>query len=158
MQILKTTENIFDLPQHQEAVCITTNSCIRKNGLAVMGKGIAKEADLRFNLAETLARQLNAHGNHVHMLKDHTYADGHTVKLLSFPTKTDWKLNSDLNLIRRSAYELIAKCIEYNIKKVYLPPTGCGCGNLNFDTQVKPALEKILTNDTGIEFIVVLRT
>lgn len=56
MHILYDAGDIFALPKHHmEAVCITTNGIVKKNGCAVMGAGIAKEANMRFS---GLARNL----------------------------------------------------------------------------------------------------
>lgn len=49
MQILETDIDIFQLPKTTEAVCVTTNGVIDKNGNAVMGKGIALQAKQLFN-------------------------------------------------------------------------------------------------------------
>lgn len=159
MRILNTNRNIFDLPANNSAVCVTTNGIIKQNGYAVMGKGIALEADRRYGLSKKLGKELQLHGNHVHFLGDFNNGPNRNVRILSFPTKNDWRNNSDLTLIRRSAYELIAACIEHGIKQCYLPPAGCGCGGLDFETQVKPVLMPILDeNITGIDFITILRS
>lgn len=152
MQILNTHTNIFNLPitsDGSEAVCVTTNGVIKKDGNAVMGKGIAKEADERYELAGILAKYLKEHGNHVYMLKQSREG----FWLLSFPTKNDWRNDSDINLITQSAHELVALCNNYNIKRCYITPPGCANGHLNWEYQVKPAIEKILDD----RFTIVIR-
>lgn len=60
MQVLSTDQNIFDLPDAPHtAVCVTTNGIVKRNGQAVMGKGIAKEADMRFHVSDLLGKKLS---------------------------------------------------------------------------------------------------
>ena len=42
------TGDIFDMQHEGDAICITTNGSIKRNGHAVMGKDIALEANRRF--------------------------------------------------------------------------------------------------------------
>ena len=58
---------------------------IKNNGKAVLGKGIAKEANERYQLDGILANCLKTSGNHVYALKKQ---DG--ILLISYPTKTHW--------------------------------------------------------------------
>lgn len=153
MQTLHTKTNIFDLPHaNHTAVCVTTNGIVKRNGCAVMGKGIAKEADDRFHVSAQLGMKLNACGNHVYDLGVVHNAQ-QAYRLVSFPTKNDWRDNSTIKRITQSAYELIAYCIEHEIETCYLPPAGCGCGGLDWDNVVSPILSQIL-ND---RFITVIR-
>jgi len=47
---LRGNYNIFELPQNpSEAMCITTNGIVKKDGKAVMGAGIAKQANSFYN-------------------------------------------------------------------------------------------------------------
>lgn len=152
--VIKTTENIFDLPDKSGnmAVCVTTNGIIKTNGDAVMGKGIAKEANQRFHLAGALAKHLREDGNTPFNFG--VYQSGNSkFHVISFPTKWDWKNDSDLDLIQASALLLLKICNETNITTCYLPPVGCGLGSLDYSKQVKPLLEFILDD----RFVVVLR-
>ena len=48
---LKGKYDIFTLPQsNTEGVCVTTNGIIKSDGRAVMGAGIAKQANALFHL------------------------------------------------------------------------------------------------------------
>ena len=152
MNILYTRLNIFDLPitnDGSESVCITTNGVLKNNGQAVMGKGIAKEANDRYCCAEQLGRLLSQYGNHSYALKQ--TAEGFW--LFSFPTKYDWRDASDIKLICQSAKELVALCNHMNIKRCYLPKPGCANGRLNWESQVYPAIANILDD----RFTVVIR-
>lgn len=150
MRELYTTNNIFDLPTGDtEAVCITTNGMVKKNGHAVMGAGIAKEANIRYHVSKDLAAHLNAHGN-IPCLLPQTGENG--CHLITFPTKTDWRDKSDIQLIRRSAALLKDLCDTHGVTRCFLVPPGCGLGGLSWN-QVKLSIKDILDD----RFIVVFR-
>lgn len=153
MRILKSNIDIFRMPNAiNSAVCITTNGIVKRDGHAVMGAGIAKQANQMFNLSEKLGKLLKIHGNHtLYMGTVHAY--GKFYSLFTFPTKHDWRNNSDIMLITQSAKELVALCDKLNIHTCYLPPVGCGLGGLDWETQVKPVLEPILDD----RFIIVIK-
>lgn len=145
--------DIFDLPQNEEAICVTTNGIVKANGQAVMGAGIAKEANQLFHLSDRLGKYLKQYGNRAFNLGSWKRPNGNVFTVFSFPTKHDWKDDSDITLICKSAEQLIQMCDKFGITKCYLPPVGCGCGNLNYQTTVKPWLEQILDD----RFVVVFR-
>lgn len=148
--------DIFKLPQDGEGVCVTTNGMIKSNGAAVMGAGIALQADRQFRVSTTLGEFLRQYGNHVFQLGMHLSPSGTWFHLLTFPTKHDWRQNSDLSLIAQSCHELIHYCSYLGLSRCYLPPVGCGCGKLDFHKDVLPLLERIL-GPSPIEFHIVLR-
>lgn len=153
MRTLHTNQSIFDLPMGPHAAaCVTTNGIVKRNGYAVMGAGIAKEADQRFACSGKLGRLLTKSGNHVYDLCE-AQGNGGSFRLISFPTKHHWKDNSDMTLIRQSAEELSALCDQMGIQTCYLTPPGCGCGRLNWTTQVEPVLSSLLDD----RFIIVFR-
>lgn len=143
--------DIFTLPQRGEAVCVTTNGIVKQNGYAVMGKGIALQADNLFHVSYKLGQYLETYGNRAFNLGVVT-RDSIPFYLFSFPTKHHWKEDSDITLICKSAEQLVEMCNKFNVTKCYLPPVGCGCGNLNWENTVKPWLSQILDD----KFIVVL--
>lgn len=153
MRTLQTQQSIFDLPMGiRAAVCVTTNGIVKRNGHAVMGAGIAKEANQRFSCSKTLGCLLLKYGNHVYDLGE-AHGDCGTFRLISFPTKNHWKDDSSIDLIRQSAVELTDLCNRIDIQTCYLTPPGCGCGHLDWDTQVKPVLDELLDD----RFIIVFR-
>lgn len=145
MQIMHTND-IFLLPAGpQEAVCVTTNGMIRKDGRAVMGRGIAKTADERFHLAENLARYLKDYGNRAFYMGIRTDRKTRRVmSVITFPTKHDWRDDSDLDLIQESAHQLVKICDKFGITKCYLTRPGCANGHLDWESQVKPVISPIL--------------
>lgn len=139
-------------------ICITTNGQIKKDGKAVMGAGIAKDARDRYKgVDEILAQKLKARGNRVSYLRD-LPEFGPKGRLLSFPTKQKWKEASSLELIKESAKELSAQFARakahYSSRTklvVILPRPGCNNGKLNWEN-VKEILEPILDTD---EFLII---
>lgn len=118
--------------------CITTNGILRKNGNAIMGKGIALEARRRCpDLEITLGKLIKMYGNHVFRLGN---------GLISFPTKWHWREDSDIELIKRSAQELVFLLKNDPAKRVLLTRPGCGSGNLHW-SGVKPFIQNILSDN-----------
>lgn len=149
--------NIFLLPGssafERQAVAVTTNGCIKKDGRAVMGAGIAKYVrdhfgsvrDSEWAMDRILGRFLMEHGNHACVLSEERILDtDRTFFLFTFPTKEHWKENSKPDLIRRSCKEITKLADEYHIDIVYLPPPGCNNGHLDYWKDVRPILEKEL--------------
>ena len=138
--------DIFTLPNsksEENIVCVTTNGIIKRDGTAVMGAGIAKTANLRFKVAEKLADSLRANGNVVNDLGTY-YWKTSRFHLVAFPTKHDWRNPSDLQLIEQSAKQLVTLVNTNGFQHIFLTRPGCGLGQLDWESQVKPILEPIL--------------
>lgn len=151
MQELYIKKSLFWLPQGQsEAAAFTTNGIVKKDGKAVVGKGIAKEANDLFNIDEKLGAFLRQYGNRAFNLGrfkrdiNGSNEPPTVFTLFTFPTKHHWKEDSDITLICKSAEELMEMCDKFKITKCYIPPVGCGCGNLNYEVTVKPWISNIL--------------
>ncbi|AGB50609.1 hypothetical protein Metho_2469 (plasmid) [Methanomethylovorans hollandica DSM 15978] len=113
---------------------VTTNSIIKKNGTLVMGAGVAKQASLRYpGLPRILAEHVRKNGNIPYIVPEY--------RIVSFPTKYNWKDPSDLSLIRESARK-IADILPID-SSCGLSKPGCGNGGLKWE-QVKPLIEDIL--------------
>jgi hypothetical protein len=127
--------------------CITTNGALRRNGDAIMGKGIALEArkksrNRQENIETILGSLITKYGNHVFLLGNN---------MISFPTKNHWKQDSDVQLIKRSAQELVALLKNNPARRVLLTRPGCGNGNLKW-SEVKFVIQDILVDN---KFVVV---
>lgn len=122
------------------ARCITTNGEVDRNGRAVMGRGCALQA-AQFDptLKTDLGTLLTERGNHTHLLR----ARPDKPMLFSFPVKHHWRDPADLELIERSAQELVALCNLHVFTVVeggvLVPRPGCGAGQLAWE-EVKPVL------------------
>lgn len=133
-----------------DVVVITTNGFIKKNGHAVMGRGVAKQALDRWpEISKILGDLLRDNGNHIgiaHLGLVHT--GGRTI--IFFPVKHNWFEKADLALITRSTRELVKLADRTGLHDVALPRPGCGNGKLNWE-YVKPILDLYLDD----RFIVV---
>lgn len=141
--------NIWELAKN-EIICITTNGDRKKNGQAIMGKGIAKEAKDRWMfLPIWLGEHIKENGNTVCSLGTRQFGEN-WYKLYSFPTKHHWYEKSDINLIEQSAKRLVKIVEGSSNDPVYIPRPGCGNGQLDWETEVKPVIETILIDDRFI--------
>jgi hypothetical protein len=103
-------------------IAITTNGSQTKDGRAVIGRGVARQAAVRYPwLAEKLGSLLAEKGNHVFDLG---------CGIVSFPVEeTAWS-QPDLRIIARSAEELRALADCRGWEQVVVPRPGCGGGGL----------------------------
>lgn len=75
---------------------------------------------------------------------NHLYVWEHR-KMITFPTKWFWwDDSSDIELIKRSAVELVAAMNANDIEQVYLPQPGTGKGNKDWLNDVRPVIKPIL--------------
>lgn len=129
---------------------ITTNGTVKKNGDCVMGRGCAAEAKEKYpDLPSFLGGFIKKHGNVVGIHHfDHTKPYGDPQTIISFPVKHEWYQKADLELIQRSAHDLVANIDNGPFApdiKVLMPRPGCGNGHLDWGT-VKKSIEMILDN------------
>lgn len=116
----------------QGLIVITTNGSLTRDGRAIFGRGVARQAVQRFpEIAERLGALLARQGSHVFCLGG---------GILSFPVEeTAWSL-PDLRIIARSARELRDLADAHGWPRVVVPRPGCGGGGLAWQ-DVKPVLE-----------------
>lgn len=140
-------QNVWDIADNKSIICILTNNSI-VNDRNIMGAGIAREAlDRNPNLDKHCADCIN-HNDYVLGIDKQSNAI-----LFRFPTKNDVWYNSSLSVIEDSLRELVYTARLNKNYKIYLPRPGCGCGGLDWESQVKPLCEKYLNNSKNI-FIV----
>ncbi len=143
--MLEARGNLWDFHAQGYWVGINTNGIVRRDGRLVMGRGVAKQAALRFpDLPWSLGTAVSFGGNHVYPYPKY--------RVTSFPTKRHWQDAACLQLIVQSAEELMGRVIgaaSAVAGPVYLPRPGCGLGGLEW-TDVKPELEKILDDNVVI--------
>jgi len=138
-----------------DAICITTNGCVKKDGTNVMGAGCAKEATKRWpGISKRVATGL-AFGNTPQLLTVKNMEGGFILPtesktylvpyhIMTFPTKENWKDPSDLDLIKRSACKLREFADDFEWDSVVIPRPGCGLGQLSWEKDVQPLLAPIL--------------
>lgn len=151
--------NIWENAHKYDAVVITTNGFIKKNGEAVMGRGIALEAKKLFpEMPRWLGYCLKTTGNRVHITSfDYgcTTDNGSDVceqVIFTFPVKPilgangepGWRSKAKIDLIERSAKQLrdIVNDFSY-MENIIMPRPGCGNGGLRWE-DVKPVIEPYL--------------
>ena len=158
-----------------DVVCITTNGFNKKNGEAVMGRGIAgyvKQKD------PIVAKKLGT-ANKNNWQKPQIIRDYNGKLLLaSFPVKPQlglpenllpkyqgknfsspirgmvpgWACKAELEIIEKSAKYLVQMADEHNWKQIMIPAPGCGNGGLKY-SEVKKILETILDDRFYICFL-----
>lgn len=147
----EATGDLWTWAQDANALCITTNGTIKRNGECVMGRGIALQAKERIPpIAKALGDSLAKHGNHVQKIWTVACTSAlpgddraRIYDLIAFPVKHQWEQPADIQLIERSAYELVELTEKMKWESVVLPRPGCGNGGLRWKT-VKPVIESIL--------------
>lgn len=146
--MLERQGNIWDHVLEYDAVVITTNGFVKKNGEAVIGSGIALEAKNKFPwFAAILGGRLKEYGNHVFVIE----YPAHDQLLITMPTKPEygpsgipgWKAKSDIILIMFSLGQLVRIAEEMGIYHILMPRPGCGSGGLKWE-DVKPVIEPYL--------------
>ena len=130
--------------KNADAICFTSNGIVsKKTGKLVMGAGVAKAFTDRFptidcsagfkvddngNICQRVSGYFNEHGNY---------------SVVAFPTKSHWRNPSDIDLIKKSAVELMELIESNKWETVYLPRPGCNHGKLSW-SDVKIEIESIL--------------
>ena len=130
--------NLWTYPA--DAIVITTNGFVKKNGCCVMGRGSAREAAEREPwLPFWLGIAIKQDGNVPFYFP--------AISVWTLPVKHNWWEKADLSLIESSAKDLVRQ-IEYvtpNFESYVMGHPGCGNGQLNWE-DVKPVLDEILDN------------
>ena len=151
--------DLFDLIEDEgvNAICITTNCSVSSDGTNPMGGGCAGAAARRYpRLEKILGQSLLTMPNvpflmgYVDPMSDtfreqgdvHLY--GNHVALWSYPTMHEIGEPADLKLVLRSAELMMEVADSFGYEVVCIPRPGCGIGGLDWETEVKPALEEIL--------------
>lgn len=148
-----------------DALCITTNGYVKKDGNLVMGRGIAKQIQRYFpNITKDLGHLVKTKGNNVHLVYQETED---MPSIISFPVKPvakiceshddyvshmkfnigdtiqGWACKASMFMIEKSAHQLVRLADEHGWEVILLPRAGCGAGELDW-ADVKPILDKIL--------------
>lgn len=120
-----------------DALCITTNGEVRRDGACVMGAGIAKEAKERHPaFPYYIGERISDYGNQPYLYRP----GAGQFFLVSFPVKHHWRDKADWHLIERSAKQLAFLANALDWEQVVLPRPGCGNGRLDW-TYVRKIIE-----------------
>lgn len=160
---------LTDPPDYPIAICVTTNGYVKRNGEAVMGRGVAYQISRALpNISHKLGEDINDRGN---IVTEVTAV--HSVSVVSFPVKhtreicrpgkdnvvshmrykycpgdyvPGWACKADISLIQTSAFQLKDLADDRDWEKVYLPCPGCGTGELTW-REVGPSVSRVLADD-----------
>jgi len=176
--MLDSKESLWYFLGNSDAVCITTNGYVKKDGTAVMGKGIALQAVEQWpEVSRILGDLIRRKGNRVHILEGiPNYLE--KAKLVSFPVKPKsivyngenlaksinwgkfkigqslpgWMAKGDIRLIEKSCKQLLELTDKNKWEKVVLPKPGCGAGELTWNV-VEEILEEYFDNRFIISYL-----
>lgn len=115
---------------------IPTNLSIRSDGLAVMGRGLAKQAT---DLFPHLQKEYGSFLKEKRIPELYFFPE---IKLIMLPVKYRWIDKASLLLIDNGLQEL-SQLNHKDFSSVNLPLLGCGFGELN-ESEIMPLLEKYL--------------
>lgn len=136
--MLEKKGDIWKLHKEGGWIVVPTNGIVNKDGLAVMGRGLALDTKNKYpDFPKQLGIRLQKLGNRVFVFYDY--------EIITFPVKHHWKHPADYNLIHRSAYQLVEMVDLMGLTEVFLPHVGCGNGRLDWD-QVKYRISHVLDN------------
>jgi len=165
--------NLWNAIGRSDAVVITTNGCVRRDGRAVMGAGVAFQARRKFyNIDKDLGTLIKNQGSKVQIIRKEK-----GTSVVSFPVKPiianpeqvlprlkkpgnhipymtgllsdkipGWAAMAETSIIEESCKQLVILANEMDWKRVALPWPGCGNGELNYNTTVRPILLKYLND------------
>ena len=117
-----------------------------------MGKGIAYQFKVRF--PENNKSYIKAcKSGELTVGKVHYYVeDGITI--VNFPTKDKWRANSKIEYIETGMDYFIKILPQLGVKKVAIPPVGCGNGGLLWEEVKKIIEDKIVNLQDKYDFII----
>lgn len=140
--MIEKTGDIFVYPA--DAIVIPTN-CIQHRGLAVMGGGVALAAAKRWPwMPAALGKHLAERDpDNIDDAELNLFQVTPEVMVVAFPTKLNYKNDSDLYLIENMAMDLADAIEGFGWKACVSPRLGCGLGGLDWD-EVGPLLAEIL--------------
>ena len=112
------------------------------NTVGVMGKGIAKDfkriyPEMFRKYQELCEKKLLVVG------KLWLYKTPNKC-ILNFPTKTTWRKSSKVEYIERGLEAFVNGYEKRGITSIAFPPLGCGNGELDWENQVRPLMERYL--------------
>ncbi|MCP4153988.1 MAG: macro domain-containing protein [bacterium] len=112
------------------------------NTVGVMGKGIAKKFKAIYPDMFEKYRQLCEKKKLV-VGKVWLYKTSNKW-ILNFPTKNTWRNPSQLEYIEKGLQAFVNGYSQRGITSIAFPALGCGNGELNWESQVRPLMEKYL--------------
>lgn len=135
--------DMWSVYEDADLFLITTNSAVTKEGVLVMGRGIALQANQRFpGLARALGQQILKTCGSLGTYGVLISSRWPEAKLGAFQVKIDPKQSASLALIQKSTTALCAWCKEHPQASVHLNFPGIGYGGL-LREEVLPIVEQL---------------
>jgi O-acetyl-ADP-ribose deacetylase (regulator of RNase III) len=128
------TISLFDSPA--QALVNTVNT------VGAMGKGIAAVFKKLYPEMYRQYRRLCQEGT-LTVGTLHIYRTANKI-IVNFPTKEHWRRPSRVEYIEAGLEKFVAHYGAYGISSVSFPQLGCGHGELDWETQVRPVMERYL--------------
>lgn len=145
MSLIELPGDIWDPCWEQDAGSpvlriVPTNGSRNRFGQAVMGRGIAKQAQARHpDLRTRLGLAIREKGNCVFVWGAYG--------LITFPVKHNWDQKAVLELIEDSCVQLREFVLDFELDPgvpILMPRVGCGNGHRDWESEVRPILEREL--------------
>lgn len=108
-----------------------------------MGKGIAYQFKMRF--PENFKSYEKACRSHKLTVGTMHYYVEDGITIVNFPTKDKWRADSKMEYIEDGMDAFVKILPQLNVKKIVIPPLGCGNGGLQWG-DVKAVIERKLQN------------
>jgi O-acetyl-ADP-ribose deacetylase (regulator of RNase III) len=126
--------DLFDSPAHTIVNAVNTDG--------VMGKGIAKEFRRRY--PDMVAGYQERCKTGELTIGTLWLFKSSNKWILNFPTKRHWREPSQVEFIEAGLQKFAETYSELGISTIAFPALGCGNGGLDFDTQVRPLMERYM--------------
>jgi O-acetyl-ADP-ribose deacetylase (regulator of RNase III) len=112
------------------------------NTVGVMGKGIASDFKKYYpKMFEEYKHLCDA--NQLNIGDLNLYKTSNKW-ILNFPTKEHWRSPSKIEFIGKGLQKLVADAHKLQINDIAMPKLGCGNGGLDWESEVKPIVDKYL--------------
>jgi hypothetical protein len=122
---LRFGDMMESVPSDPGAILVlTTNGFVRRDGACVMGRGIARQAALRWpDLPFKLGRLIREYGNRPFRL---------TPTIWTLPVKHVWYEPASMELIEASLEMMGLMVAKFQPPSIHMPRPGCGNGQLSW--------------------------
>ena len=112
------------------------------NTVGVMGKGLA--ADFKKKYPDMFKKYKNFCDKQKFSVGELLLLPESDYRILLFPTKKHWKGSSKIEYIESGLQKFVDTYKEKKINSIAFPLLGCGFGNLSWENDVRPLMERYL--------------
>lgn len=122
------------------------------NCVGVMGAGLAlqfkKRFPVEFTTYKSICRDNKLKPGGCVFLTNQNVPVGQKL-VLAVATKGHWKNSTELEYVEKILHDiqLVSRRTPERIQSIAIPMIGCGCGGLDWNTQVRPLVVKYLSSE-----------